>query len=133
MLAAVRVFWISSHAYQDGEWNLDRLDRRLTLGLADALRAGNEPSGDIERLLAAFSKRQPPGTGVPAGTTPYCGSIWPRRRFSFSIMPLRNSLFSSPITLIEIFCGQTRWHSPKFVQPPKPSSSICRTIALARW
>ena len=28
------VFWVSNHAYKDGEWNLENLERKLTLGIA---------------------------------------------------------------------------------------------------
>jgi CubicO group peptidase (beta-lactamase class C family) len=34
----VMVFWITNHAYQEGRWNLEDLNRRLTLGVAS--RAG---------------------------------------------------------------------------------------------
>ncbi len=39
------VFWISNHAHQDGQWNLDRLDRRLTLGLAESLGEDTSSTG----------------------------------------------------------------------------------------
>src|SRR5918995_1728871 len=29
------VFWVSNHAYKDGEWNLENLERKLTLGIAE--------------------------------------------------------------------------------------------------
>jgi CubicO group peptidase (beta-lactamase class C family) len=29
------VFWVSNHAYNDGEWNLENLAQRLTLGIAE--------------------------------------------------------------------------------------------------
>ena len=29
------VFWVSNHAYQDGEWNLEKLEQELTLGIAE--------------------------------------------------------------------------------------------------
>jgi CubicO group peptidase (beta-lactamase class C family) len=29
------VFWVSNHAYKDGEWNLENLERELTLGIAE--------------------------------------------------------------------------------------------------
>ena len=29
------VFWVSNHAYKDGEWNLENLERNLTLGIAE--------------------------------------------------------------------------------------------------
>lgn len=29
------VFWVSNHAYKDGEWNLEDLERKLTLGIAE--------------------------------------------------------------------------------------------------
>jgi CubicO group peptidase (beta-lactamase class C family) len=28
------VFWVSNHAYKDGEWNLENLQKKLTLGIA---------------------------------------------------------------------------------------------------
>ena len=28
------VFWVSNHAYKDGEWNLEKLEQELTLGIA---------------------------------------------------------------------------------------------------
>ena len=31
----VMVFWVSNHAYKDGEWNLENLEQRLTLGIAE--------------------------------------------------------------------------------------------------
>ena len=29
------VFWVSNHAYKDGEWNLEKQQRELTLGIAE--------------------------------------------------------------------------------------------------
>ena len=29
------VFWVSNHAYKDGEWNLENLEEELTLGIAE--------------------------------------------------------------------------------------------------
>ena len=29
------VFWVSNHAYKDGEWNLENLEQELTLGIAE--------------------------------------------------------------------------------------------------
>ena len=29
------VFWVSNHAYKDGEWNLEKLEQKLTLGIAE--------------------------------------------------------------------------------------------------
>ncbi len=29
------VFWVSNHAYNDGEWNLEKLEQKLTLGIAE--------------------------------------------------------------------------------------------------
>ena len=29
------VFWVSNHAYKDGEWNLEKLEQELTLGIAE--------------------------------------------------------------------------------------------------
>ena len=29
------VFWVSNHAYKDGEWNLEKLEEGLTLGIAE--------------------------------------------------------------------------------------------------
>jgi hypothetical protein len=31
----VMVFWVSNHAYKCGEWNLENLGQRLTLGIAE--------------------------------------------------------------------------------------------------
>jgi CubicO group peptidase (beta-lactamase class C family) len=31
----VMVFWVSNHAYKDGEWNLEKLEQKLTLGIAE--------------------------------------------------------------------------------------------------
>ena len=31
----VMVFWVSNHAYKDGEWNLEDLEQKLTLGIAE--------------------------------------------------------------------------------------------------
>src|SRR5262245_5723713 len=45
---------------------------------------------------------------------------------------LRKSAFMRPMTSREMPLGQTATHSPVFVQPPKPSASICSTMALAR-
>lgn len=36
--AGVMVFWISNHAYKDGEWNLEELNGKLTPGIADRIR-----------------------------------------------------------------------------------------------
>lgn len=42
------------------------------------------------------------------------------------------SLFNLAILAIEMFFGHPTSHAPVLVQPPKPSSSIFETIALAR-
>ena len=31
------VFWVSNHAYKDGEWNLEKLEQELTLGIAEGV------------------------------------------------------------------------------------------------
>jgi CubicO group peptidase (beta-lactamase class C family) len=31
----VMVFWVSNHAYKDGEWNFENLEQELTLGIAE--------------------------------------------------------------------------------------------------
>src|ERR687894_90853 len=31
----VMVFWVSNHAYKDGEWNLENVEQELTLGIAE--------------------------------------------------------------------------------------------------
>ena len=53
----------------------------------------------------------------------YCATIFFVAFFS-SRTALRYSRLSVPITSIEISCGHASEHSPKLVQPPKPSSSI---------
>ncbi|MEU5295767.1 serine hydrolase domain-containing protein [Streptomyces umbrinus] len=35
----VLVYWVSNHAYQDGKWNLEDQAEKLTLGIADRVRA----------------------------------------------------------------------------------------------
>jgi len=35
----VLVFWVSNHAYQDGKWDLQERSEKLTLGIADRVRA----------------------------------------------------------------------------------------------
>lgn len=37
----VMVFWVSDHAYQDDAWNLDDIERKLTLGIACRARAAS--------------------------------------------------------------------------------------------
>jgi hypothetical protein len=29
------VFWVTNQAYNDGEWNLENLEQKLTLGIAE--------------------------------------------------------------------------------------------------
>ena len=36
----VMVFWVSNHAYKDGEWNLENLERKLTLGIVERVLDG---------------------------------------------------------------------------------------------
>lgn len=35
----VLIFWLSNHAYQDGKWDLQDRAEKLTLGIADRVRA----------------------------------------------------------------------------------------------
>src|SRR6186713_325593 len=51
--------------------------------------------------------------------------------FSETNPAIKYSLFKRAIFSIEISFGQTASHAPVFVQPPKPSLSICATIFKA--
>src|SRR5690606_38934171 len=85
-------------------------------GGGDASAVREEECGNI---------RRPPGSAdrgyiTPAWEDSPLRSMSVARRWS----RLRRAMFSREISL-----GQAVSHSPKLVQPPKPSSSICSTMA----
>jgi hypothetical protein len=61
----------------------------------------------------------------PVGTGLLCPG-YGRRALRMS--PFMRAMVSSGMPF-----GQTVWQTPVLVQPPKPSASICSTIAVTRW
>ena len=68
---------------------------------------------------AERSRVQPVGTGL---LCPGYG------RRALRMSPFMRAMVSSGMPF-----GQTVWQTPVLVQPPKPSASICSTIAVTRW
>ena len=87
---------------------------RVVLQRADIAReqvevGGREPVR-IGQLAVQVGERAEPHRPTPRPG--YIGSIEPSRERSFSSIACLYSAFISPITLIEISCGQAAWHSP---------------------
>jgi CubicO group peptidase (beta-lactamase class C family) len=56
------VFWVSNHAYNDGEWNLENLAQRLTLGIAERVHPSPPKHSTGWYALAPIELGRLPGT-----------------------------------------------------------------------